>query len=277
MAKNQIEKATAKEVATLAEGMDLDELVNDSGMGPQMGLDDLGLPYIYLLQPMSPQANRADPRAISGAEPGMFYNHITLEVFEGAEQGLMVVPCYYERKFVEWMDRDKGGGWIADHHIDSGINQHCTPDDKKRLRLNSNPDHLIVETAYQYVLLANVPTGQWEQVCIPLKSTGLKANRRINKLISDSVIPGTTKPAPRFLFPYQIRSVGEQKDNNFFFNFDVERLPTTVNREVYQAAKRYHDAIASGAVKRADEIADGPVDVVVTRDEPVGDRSEIPF
>jgi hypothetical protein len=280
MPKSEVVKAevSKKEVATLAEGMDLDELIGDAGAGPQMDLSDLGLPYLYLLQGLSPQVNRASPKYIQGAMPGMFYNHISMEIFEGENTGLMVVPCHYERKISEWIDRDAGGGWVMDHSVDSNIMSKAKPDQKKRMRLISDPTHILVETAFQYVLVMNPVTEVWEQVCIPMKSTALRTNRRWNKLINDSVIPGTQKKAPRFLFPYALRSIGEQSGDNYYFNFDIEQLPQTVNKEVYEAAKKYYQAIEAGAVKRSTE-DDGPIEAtVVAADDPDSKlNDEIPF
>ena len=44
---------------------------------------------------------------VEGAKPGMIYNTVTSECFDG-KKGIKVIPCYYKKDFPEWSDRGDG-------------------------------------------------------------------------------------------------------------------------------------------------------------------------
>ena len=73
-----------------------------------VGQDDLALPFLKILGQLSPEVNKRDGKYVEGAEPGMIYNSVTGELFNG-EKGVPVIPCYYKLEYVEWKDRGKDG------------------------------------------------------------------------------------------------------------------------------------------------------------------------
>jgi hypothetical protein len=257
-AKDKTEVATVKDSAQLPAGIDMEDLLRDSGAGVSgMGMDDVAVPYLYILQQMSPQVDADNDSYVEGAKPGMFYNNVNEEIYDGREEGVVVIPCAYERKYVEWVDRDSGGGYVADHDIDSGILSECTPNEKGIPVLKNG--HLIVETAYHYVYMKNPLTGIWEEIIIPMKSTMLKKSRRWNKTLMATLIPGTSNQAPRWLYPYRLKTVKETKNNNTWSNYDIERLPEMVTADQYRACKAFAELFSKGLVTRAKETDTGTV------------------
>lgn len=281
--KEKAEVATVKDSAQLPAGMSMDDLLRDSGAGvDNMGMDDVAVPYLYVLQTNSPQVNEDDDRYIDGAKSGMFYNNVNEEIYNGRETGIIVIPCAYERKYVEWVPRDSGGGYVADHDIDSGILEECTPNEKGIPCLKSG--NLIIETAYHYVYMQNPNTGVWEEIIIPMKSTMLKKSRRWNKTLMATLIPGTTNRAPRWLYPYRLKTVKETKNDNTWSNFDIERLPDMVTSEQYLACKAFAQLFESGGIVKARETDTGTVNTVdgeVNRERSAGEKDldggEMPF
>lgn len=280
--KNSAEVATAKQSAQLPAGMtDMEELLRDAGSGVEnMSMDDMAVPYLYILQANSPQVNEDADTYIKGAKAGMFFNNVSNEIYDGRETGLNVIPCAYERKYVEWIDRDEGGGgYVADHDIDSGILSETTPNAKGVPILKNG--HLIIETAYHYVYFKNPLTGIWEEIIIPMKSTMLKKSRRWNKTLMATLIPGTQVRAPRWLYPYQLKTVKETKNGNTWSNFDITRLEDMVNADQYRSAKKFAELMASGLLVKAKESNVG----VVNEDSGNGggrdidhdDKDEMPF
>lgn len=275
--KKETEVATVNESAQLPAGIDMEDLLKDSGAGVSgMGMDDVAVPYLYILQQMSPQVDPDNDAYVEGAKPGMFYNNVNEEIYEGRENGIIVIPCAYERKYVEWVDRDSGGGYVADHDIDSGILSECTPNEKGIPVLKNG--HLIIETAYHYVYMKNPLTGVWEEIIIPMKSTMLKKSRRWNKTLMATLIPGTTNQAPRWLYPYRLRTVKETKNNNTWSNYDIERLPEMVTAEQYRACKAFAELFSKGLVTRAKETDTGTViDGNRSDGSGLGPDEEMPF
>lgn len=259
--KNSAEVATAKQSAQLPAGMtDMDELLRDSGAGvDNMGMDDVAVPYLYVLQSNSPQVNPDHDSYIEGAMPGMFFNNVSNEIYDGRKEGLTVIPCAYERKYVEWVPRDSGGGYVADHDIESGILSETTPNEKGIPCLRNG--NLIVETAYHYVYFKNPKDGQWDQIIIPMKSTFLKKSRRWNKTLMATLIPGTSNRAPRWLYPYTLKTVKESKGDQTWSNVDLTRLEEMVTADQYRAAKAFAEIVNSGQVVKAKETDTGTVTV----------------
>lgn len=252
--KEKTEVASVKQSAQLPAGMaDMEELMRDAGSGVEnMGMDDIAVPYLYILQPMSPQVDEDNEAHIKGAKSGMFFNNVSNEIFDGREVGLKVIPCAYERKYVEWIDRDTGGGgYVADHDIESGILSECRPNEKGIPVLGNG--HLVIETAYHYVYFQNPNNGVWEEIIIPMKSTMLKKSRRWNKTLMATLIPGTQSRAPRWLYPYQLKTVKETKNNNTWSNFDIARLEEMVTADQYRSAKKFAELMQSGLLVKARE------------------------
>lgn len=259
-AKEKTEVASVKTSAQLPAGMaDMEELMRDAGSGVEsMGMDDIAVPFLYILQSNSPQVNEDADTYVRGAKAGMFYNNVSNEIYEGRETGLTVIPCAYERKYVEWIDRDEGGGgYVADHDIESGILTECKPNAKGIPVLGNG--HLIIETAYHYVYFKNPLTGVWEEIIIPMKSTMLKKSRRWNKTLMATLIPGTSARAPRWLFPYQLKTVKESKNTNTWSNFDITRLDEMVTADQYRSAKKFAELMQSGLLVKAKESNVGTV------------------
>lgn len=259
-AKNQTDVASVKTSAQLPAGMDdMEELLRDSGAGiDSMGMDDVAVPYLYVLQTNSPQVNPDSDSYIEGAKAGMFYNNVSGEIYDGRTDGLKIIPCAYERKYVEWVPRDSGGGYVADHDIESGILSETTPNEKGIPCLKNG--NLIVETAYHYVYFLNPKDNQWDQIIIPMKSTFLKKSRRWNKTLMATLIPGTSARAPRWLYPYQIKTAKESKNDQTWSNVELTRLDEMVTADQYHAAKAFAELFSTGAIVKARETDTGVSD-----------------
>ena len=104
-------KAPASTALTLSD-MDLESFAN-MGM-EEMTAEDLSVPYLRILAQLSPQVNKRDGAYVQGAEAGMIFNTVSNEVYDG-EQGILVVPCYFNRRLVEWKPRASGGGLVASY------------------------------------------------------------------------------------------------------------------------------------------------------------------
>lgn len=254
----------ANELAEL--GLDINQLKADSGAGVSgMDAGDIALPYISILQPMSPQVNAASSKYIEGAQAGQLFNTVSGEIYDGRTGGMLAISCAYERKYVEWIDRDKGGGWVGDHDIDSDILTFTELNEKNKPVLKTN-GNFIIETAYHYSLFLNPIRETWFQGVLAMKSTHLRANRKWNNALVTTQIPGTDLLAPRWLYPYHLKTASEIKGQNSFWVPTLERADTMVSKRLYDMARNYCDMVNKGALTRAAEST-----------ESTGDGEEIPF
>ncbi len=124
-------------------------MAEDAGAGFEEATStSFAIPFLQILQSGSPQCKKSDGAYIKGAEEGMFFNTVTQELYDG-EEGIVVVPCHFTNRLVEWKPRESGGGFVAEHQI--GETPATTKDDKGRdLLPNGNT---LVDTRNHYVLI----------------------------------------------------------------------------------------------------------------------------
>jgi len=214
--------------------------------------DDVAIPFLSILQAMSPQVRGATK--IKGAKEGDFFNNVTGEIFEGP---ISVIPCAFVKKYVEWIPRDQGGGFVASHD-DESILAMTTRDDKGH-DIHKETGNQIVRTAYHYVLHVK-DDGSVVPVVLSFTSTQLKKSRRWNSQqlalkITDR--NGRKLTPPSFSHTYQVDSVEESNEKGAWMGFDIGQAEIIGDAEVYAEAKSFHNDIHSGAVQLGTPPAEG--------------------
>ena len=63
----------------------------------EAGADDYAIPFLRVLQSMSPQLKKSDGKYIQGAEEGNLFNTVTESYYDGTE-GVEIIPCAYKKK-----------------------------------------------------------------------------------------------------------------------------------------------------------------------------------
>ena len=219
-----------------------------------MGADDLAIPFLMILQALSPQVR--GQAKIKGAKDGMLFDTVSGAVHETP---VRFVPCYYQKCFVEWILREKGGGYVT-QHADGALLEKCTRNDKGQDILpNGNQ---LVRTGYHYGLL--VAKGQAPRpMVIGMTSTQLKRSRRWNsqamalkvKVGNKSVTP------PMYSHSYGLDAVEESNDRGTWWSWDIGDPRIIEDAETYQAAKDFHTAARSGGVRVSPPPASGESEV----------------
>ena len=112
---------------------------------------DLSLPFLSVLQGISPEVADNNPE---GARAGMFINSITKELIDGEKSGVVFQPVLYEKKFVEWVPRAQGGGWVGAHEPTSDVvreaQKHSAAKGLGYGKLETPSGNQLVETLYFY-------------------------------------------------------------------------------------------------------------------------------
>ncbi len=234
-------------------------LQSDEFEAPQdFNTDDLMIPFMVVLQKLSPQVDDSSSSYIKGAKAGMIFNSATDELFDK----IVVVPSIYVKRYIEWIPRDEGGGFVADHGADATMLNGCTKDDRGRDVLE-NGNH-IVPTGTYYVLLVN-PNGAMERVVIGMAVTQLKVSRKWNTLMSTIKIQDPREGAPKgsmvspplYWNAFELTSVpDENKKGQRWESWGVVKLDTPVlempnGDTLYVAAREFRQAVVQGVVKVA--------------------------
>ena len=134
--------------------------------------EDLALPFLKVLGQLSPEVNERNAKYVKGAKPGMIYNTVTNELYDGAE-GVEVLPTGYRRQYVEWQDRgESSGAPVAIHEISAKIVGEAKRDKMNKDRLPNG--NYLENTANHFVILLGKSTST---ALISMRSTQLKISR----------------------------------------------------------------------------------------------------
>ena len=143
MAKANV--ATKEESQLPALSLDLMEGDAHSGL-ENISQDDLATPRLKVLMQLSPELED-----LEGAKAGMIYNTVTNDLYDGSN-GIRVLPCAYQRQYVEWADRGQGSGApINVYDASSDILTKTTRDDNNKDRLENG--NYVETCGNHYVLL----------------------------------------------------------------------------------------------------------------------------
>lgn len=272
MAKNEV--ATTQE-AKLPTGYDYGSDAHD-GYG-DMGLQDLSIPFLNLLQSNSPEVEEP---TIPGVAAGLIMNSVTREL---VKMPVVFMPLYREEIWVEWKPRNQGGGLLGRYLPQDSLVQDIIKrnggsrippqgDDKKRIPFKTPNGGELVETYYVYGFLLD-ETGQSidSYAVISFSSTKIKVQK--DWMSSMYMVKG--KP-PLYANRAKISTARERREGGTFFNFVISPFADTWTeslippnqdwgRVLLSEAKTFIEMIQSGKARAADAGEERAVD-----DAPVG-------
>jgi hypothetical protein len=243
MSNKELAPQKTKAVALAAQFED------DAGVGfEQADANAYAIPFLTVLQSMSPQCKKSDGAYIKGAEEGMLYNSVTQEIYDG-EAGVTAIPCYFKRSYIKWAPRESGGGFRgelmpSDPQIAAGkVNAEG--------RMIDSEGNILADTRTHYVLMLD-KNGGYQPAVISLSSSQIKKSRNwMSKMngIKLQRADGSHFTPAMFSHMYKITTVPESNDKGSWFGLKVETIGPVNSTELYQAAKSFRDAVSSGEVK----------------------------
>ena len=208
-----------------------------------MDSDDYALPFLRVLGQLSPECNKRDAKYVDGAEPGMIFNTVTKQLYDG-EAGINIIPCYYKREYVEWSDRGEGtSAPVAIHSVDSGIIKDATRDASYKDRL---PNGNYLENTASYFVTIDDGTS----ALISMKSTQLKVSRSWNSMMNSIKLKGKNgmfTPA-MYSHVYNLKTVQQSNDKGTWFGWTVEKVGPVQDKDLYEAAKSFASSVNKGDV-----------------------------
>ena len=215
------------------------------GLGA-IGQEDLALPFLKILGQLSPEVNKRDGKYVEGAEPGMIYNSVSGELYDGVK-GIDVIPCFYKLEYIEWKDRGEGlGAPVAIYDSSSDIMSKTKPDANYKDRLPNG--NYIEKTASHFVI---VEGDSPSTALISMKSTQLKISRKWNSMMSGIKMKGANgmfTPAS-FSHIYKLKTTQMSNDKGTWFGWEVSKIGPVTGNGLYDQAKSFSDSISKGAVK----------------------------
>lgn len=233
----------------------------DVGAGLESaGQEAFAIPFLTVLQKMSPQVDEDAPQYIDGAKPGMLYETVSGKLYDG-KSGVIIIPCAYKRVFLRWGPRDGSG---------AGFKGELSPDAVAQMRadglvaeMNGRlfaplPDGSVSDqrsdrfsdTRNHFCLLYDEASGTAKQVLLSISSTQIKKSKALNSMLDAVRInkDGAQMKPPTFLNAVKLTTVSEQNDKGSWYGMRFELNGFVKDRGVYEAARAFHANVMKGTV-----------------------------
>jgi hypothetical protein len=237
------------------------DLGQSTGAGREEADQDCYLiPQLKLLQKSSHEVDEDNAAYVKGAKPGMFFLTTTGELFDG-EAGVLVVPADFQRRFLEFVPEDQGGGFRGAHMPTDPVVLGAQRDEKGKFWLESG--NYLQDARVHYVIFLH-PTMPRPAV-VTLKSSQIKKSKKwLSQMAEPILLSGDPKKDPESckynLEPdcefrvYRIVSRGEASDQYTWKGVVIteERVVNPADpRDVsaVQAARSFREQIGGGKTR----------------------------
>lgn len=220
----------------------------DKGKGYSKDAADSLVPFIDVCaSTQNPQLNPRHEKYIKGIQLGDILIKGGMPPFVNGSIGIEVQPCAFEKCYVEWVSRTKGGGFVGRHKDrPADVVERADPEDQSRTRLYRANGNEIIETRYHYVLYNGAP------YVMAFKSTGHTVSREWTqqmKLLDDPAF------AHKYKLTTKLRTKGQQEWYIFNITPVLESDGTVayVSEPEYLAGQAFEKAVSSGMKVAEDE------------------------
>ena len=236
--------SVAKKEESKLPALNLETMEMDASSGLEnISQDDLATPRLKVLMQLSPELEE-----LEGAKAGMIFNTVTSELYDGTK-GIRVLPCAYQRQYVEWADRGQGSGApINVFDASSDILTKTTRDDANKDRL-SNGNY--VETCGNHYVLLITDNGDATPALITMKATQLKKSRKWNSMLLNLKLKGKNGlfTPPSYSHYYRLKTVKEGNDKGNWYGWEISRESQLEDTNYYAMAKTFAESVSKGEVK----------------------------
>ena len=233
---------------------ELDKMLEaDSGAGLEnITTEDMQIPFIRIIQALSPQLQKDDPLYIKGAEQGDIFNTVSQEIYK-QDEGVIVVPAFFEKKFLEFQLRSSGGGFVRELAADDKDITMTSRENTVELLPNGNE---LVRT-HQHLVIAQSADGTIAPSVLDMKKTQLKVSRRWNTLKNSARLPSGAL-MPIYGTAWRVTTVLEANDQGKWFNYKLDRINdvTPEIEKMMLEARNMYQGVSKGEVKMAAAPAD---------------------
>ena len=238
--------SSEKQVTTKKENLPSASLFEaDAQMGFENMKSDTNLapPILKILQNGSAEAQKRNDKYVEGAEPGMFLNTVTKQLYDG-DKGIQVIPCHYKLEYQEWAPYGTGSGRPEMIYPDtSDILEKTKNENGKDFLPNGN---YILTVGQHFVIVLGKEN---ETALIPMSSTQGKVSRNWNSMMKSITLDGKNGPytPPSFSHIYKLTSVLNTGKGIQWYGFKVEKVGMLEDAKLYERAKKFYEGIKNKA------------------------------
>jgi len=150
----------------------LNDLLQDQGFELATS-GSYAMPFLRILQKLSPECDKDETAYIKGAKPGMILHTVQKTV----HTEVPLIPLKYKDTYIEWVTRANGGGFVQEYDaldpIVSELLSQCTRVENANILPNGNE----LKLHSNYFCAFEQPSGEQEPVMISMSSSQLKTSR----------------------------------------------------------------------------------------------------
>jgi len=252
-------------MATKANGKSLASyFAEDAGVGfEEVTTSDLQIPFLRIIQALSPQVKKSDPAFIDGAAQGDIFNTVTSKFWSG-EEGVVVLPVYFETKMLEFVPRSQGGGFVGELSAGSAEVSAAVRDPDSGMEVLESGNELV-RTASHYLKIVH-ENGDLENAIVDMKKTQLKKSRLWLSMMMMQKQDGVTLPS--FANTYRLKAVQDGNDKGSWFTWSISLEGVVPSLEAYTEAKELHGGIKRGEMRLTSPSSDAALAAPIEQDLP---------
>lgn len=236
----------------------------DAGAGFEgQTAEDYIIPRIRVLHTSSPEVVRCNEEENPPFKGGMIFNSVRQTLYPG-KTGMDFIPVLTDHKFVEFVPRNKGGGFVDSYTIDDPLIKRVRNDRDQKFGDWKNPDNGNDLTEFFELFVLEIDgDGAPAPASLGFKSTFIREYREFMTRARNLVItlPNGRKldRLPLFSHCYHLTTERKQADDLVWWvphigfsgeTASASRVPPS--SDLYKMAREMRDAIISGRL-RADD------------------------
>jgi hypothetical protein len=250
---NEVTKKAKSEIST-----NVIDFSTHAGVGfENVSAQEMAIPFLKIASSQTPEIKKSNAKFVEGLEQGDIFNSVTKDFYKS----ILVVPCAFRVRCVEWSPLGEGTGAPVKIYKP----EDCPPlergaDGEDHYKINGaiSPTY-IVRTAEYFVLRLN-NDGSYERCQIIMQKTQYKKSRYWNTMMMNQKIKsksGSLATLPMFANVYKMEGVQEQNKKNDWWGWKIT-LANSVNdlknpSLIVEEANHFHELVSSGSIDPAPE------------------------
>lgn len=259
--KNKDKVAKTSEETNVAPYVDYG---TDYDQGTDTDASEVSLPFLKILQTQSKEIHPKNTLE-EGAKAGRILNTGSMEL---TGDTVHFVPAIRQRKFVEWRDRDDGGGIVGSYDPEDDVVVEAIANAEEFGKYKTKAGNKLAETFYVFGIVADADGTPACMAVVAFASTQIKVWKKAIKRRMDTIMvpAGNNRKRKPPIFSHQLllstRPETNGKDHWFGWNArfvvgdNVKASLLTPDNPLFIAAKELREQVVGGTAVVDEAAAD---------------------